>query len=204
MADCFLCSSCPFLLWRPLLRISPPASSSPRLPRCASSFSPPTSLRPPSPYPESSSSSTRAITRRRLTSPRATRVRSLPSSPWPNDRSLFPPPCPGVESLALTRISQSAARQRQGRAGREGPGFCFRLFTAREFKTFADAPQPEILRSNLAQTVLQLKEMGIEDIATFPLLDRPSPELSGSIDPFSLTTGADCPSFPFSQLLSPS
>ena len=83
----------------------------------------------------------------------------------------------GIETLEVKQISRSAAQQRTGRAGREGPGFCYRLFTEKSFKQMELSPKPEILRTNLAQVVLQLKELGIQKLDEFEFLDAPDPEI---------------------------
>lgn len=67
-----------------------------------------------------------------------------------------------VESLLVSPISKASAEQRAGRAGRTRPGVCFRLYTREEFKKFEDEDSPEILRSNLANTVLKLVKIGIK------------------------------------------
>ena len=71
----------------------------------------------------------------------------------------------GMDSLVVTPISQAAAKQRAGRAGRTGPGKTYRLFTERAYRDeMLPTPVPEIQRTNLAATVLQLKAMGINDL----------------------------------------
>lgn len=65
----------------------------------------------------------------------------------------------GVESLQVTAVSQAQALQRAGRAGREGPGVCYRLYTEAVFETLPPTSKPEIQRMNLAQVILQLKEL---------------------------------------------
>lgn len=82
-----------------------------------------------------------------------------------------------VESLLVSPISKASAQQRAGRAGRTRPGKCFRLYTEQAFKKELIAQTyPEILRSNLANTVLELKKLGVEDLVHFDLLDPPAPE----------------------------
>eukprot|EP00897_Mesotaenium_endlicherianum_P007228 jgi/Mesen1/6533/ME000333S05841 len=79
----------------------------------------------------------------------------------------------GVESLAVVPISKAQARQRSGRAGREAPGKCYRLYTEGGFDALADATVPEIRRCNLASVVLQLTALGIRDIPAFDFMDKP-------------------------------
>ncbi|MQM14405.1 hypothetical protein Taro_047334 [Colocasia esculenta] len=82
-----------------------------------------------------------------------------------------------VESLLVSPISKASAHQRAGRAGRTQPGKCFRLYTEKSFQNDLQ-PQtyPEILRSNLANTVLTLKKLGIDDLVHFDFMDPPAPE----------------------------
>ena len=68
-----------------------------------------------------------------------------------------------VESLLVSPISKASAQQRAGRAGRTRPGKCFRLYTERDFmKELEEQTHPEILRSNLSNTVLELMKLGIK------------------------------------------
>ncbi|KAK2710309.1 ATP-dependent RNA helicase DHX8-like [Artemia franciscana] len=83
----------------------------------------------------------------------------------------------GMDSLVVTPISQAAAKQRAGRAGRTGPGKCYRLYTERAYRDeMLPTPVPEIQRTNLASTVLQLKAMGINDLINFDFMDAPPVE----------------------------
>lgn len=80
----------------------------------------------------------------------------------------------GMESLQVTPISQAAANQRAGRAGRTQPGKCFRLFTAWSFQHELEPNTvPEILRTNMGNVVLMLKSLGINDLLNFDFMDRP-------------------------------
>ncbi|KAF4584405.1 putative pre-mRNA-splicing factor ATP-dependent RNA helicase prp43 [Ophiocordyceps camponoti-floridani] len=82
-----------------------------------------------------------------------------------------------VESLLVSPISKASAQQRAGRAGRTKPGKCFRLYTEKAFKKeLMEQTHPEILRSNLANTVLELKKLGVVDLVHFDLMDPPAPE----------------------------
>ncbi|KAL6438014.1 hypothetical protein ACFW04_004352 [Cataglyphis niger] len=83
----------------------------------------------------------------------------------------------GMDSLIVTPISQAAAKQRSGRAGRTGPGRCYRLYTEQAYRNeMLPTPVPEIQRTNLATTVLQLKTMGINDLLHFDFMDAPPVE----------------------------
>lgn len=76
----------------------------------------------------------------------------------------------GMDSLVVTPISQASARQRAGRAGRTGPGKCYRLYTEIAYKQeMIPTNIPEIQRTNLGNVVLQLKAMGINDLVSFVL-----------------------------------
>nr|CAH8824939.1 unnamed protein product [Trichobilharzia regenti] len=80
----------------------------------------------------------------------------------------------GMDQLIVTPISQAQAKQRAGRAGRTGPGKCYRLYTERAYRDEMLATNvPEIQRTNLASTVLQLKAMGINDLLSFDFMDPP-------------------------------
>ncbi|XP_062491981.1 probable ATP-dependent RNA helicase DHX34 [Pezoporus occidentalis] len=70
-------------------------------------------------------------------------------------------------------ISQASAEQRKGRAGRTGPGVCYRLYAESDYDAFPPYPVPEIQRVALDALVLQLKSMGLGDPRTFPFLEPP-------------------------------
>lgn len=80
----------------------------------------------------------------------------------------------GMDSLVVAPISQASARQRKGRAGRTGPGKCFRLYTENAYlHEMLPTTVPELQRSNLSHTVLMLKAMGINELLTFDFMDPP-------------------------------
>lgn len=83
-------------------------------------------------------------------------------------------PRTGAEALLPVPISKAQAWQRAGRAGREAPGKCFRLFTESAFERFRPSPVPEVQRVSLASVVLQLKVLGVGDVFAFDFLQPPS------------------------------
>ncbi|KAI4196962.1 MAG: hypothetical protein LQ350_006215 [Teloschistes chrysophthalmus] len=83
----------------------------------------------------------------------------------------------GMESLVVTPCSRASANQRSGRAGRVGPGKCFRLYTKFAFYNELDEnTTPEIQRTNLNSIVLLLKSLGINDLIEFDFMDPPPAE----------------------------
>merc|ERR1719461_1730508 len=79
-----------------------------------------------------------------------------------------------MNSLVITPISQNSAKQRAGRAGRTGPGTCYRLYTqSAYYNEMLNSAVPEIQRTNMGTTVLTLKAMGINDILRFDFMDKP-------------------------------
>jgi len=82
-----------------------------------------------------------------------------------------------VESLLVSPIAKSSAQQRAGRAGRTRPGKCFRLYTEKDFtRELEEQTHPEILRCNLASTVLELVKAGVTHLLEFDWVDAPAPE----------------------------
>ncbi|QOU18208.1 hypothetical protein BRETT_005270 [Brettanomyces bruxellensis] len=80
----------------------------------------------------------------------------------------------GMDRLAVEPVSRAQADQRAGRAGRTGPGVCYRLYTRRAYDhDMCPAPVPEILRHNLATTALVLKALGVAHVLHFPFMDPP-------------------------------
>ncbi|KAG0221162.1 hypothetical protein BGX31_010129 [Mortierella sp. GBA43] len=86
-------------------------------------------------------------------------------------------PKTGMESLVVTPCSRASANQRKGRAGRVGPGKCFRLYTQWAYNNeLEENTVPEIQRTNLNSVVLTLKSLGINDILGFEFMDPPPAE----------------------------
>lgn len=82
----------------------------------------------------------------------------------------------GLDSLLVKPISKSAAIQRKGRAGREAPGQCYRLYTEKDYLNLDETNTPEILRCDLSQAILNMKARGVDDVMGFPFLTRPPRE----------------------------
>ncbi|KAB5574991.1 hypothetical protein PHYPO_G00215530 [Pangasianodon hypophthalmus] len=71
-------------------------------------------------------------------------------------------------------ISRASSEQRKGRAGRTGPGVCYRLYAESDYEAFAPYPVPEIHRVALDLLVLQMKSMGLGDPCSFNFIDPPA------------------------------
>lgn len=82
-------------------------------------------------------------------------------------------PATGMSGLETVRISRASADQRRGRAGRLGPGVCYRLWSETENAALAAHTAPEILEADLAPVALDLAEWGIVDPRTLRWLDPP-------------------------------
>ncbi|KAL4975878.1 P-loop containing nucleoside triphosphate hydrolase protein [Aspergillus desertorum] len=82
----------------------------------------------------------------------------------------------GLDSLLVKPISKSAAIQRKGRAGREAPGQCYRLYTEKDYLALDEVNTPEILRCDLSQAILNMKARGVDNVIDFPFLTRPPRE----------------------------
>ena len=82
-------------------------------------------------------------------------------------------PASGMTALETARVSLASADQRRGRAGRLGPGVCYRLWPEAETRALAPHDQPEILAADLAPLVLELAAWGVSDAKSLPWLDPP-------------------------------
>ncbi|MCB1675908.1 MAG: ATP-dependent helicase HrpB [Halioglobus sp.] len=94
----------------------------------------------------------------------------------------------GMTRLATRRISQASARQREGRAGRLGPGACYRLWSGEQHRRLVARATPEILQTDLAPLALQLLAWGVRDTAELAWLDPPPAAAYAQ----ALTTLEDC------------
>jgi ATP-dependent helicase HrpB len=75
--------------------------------------------------------------------------------------------------LTTRRISKASARQREGRAGRLGPGYCYRLWSEEQDHRLVAHATPEILQADLAPLALQLLSWGVDQPADLAWLDTP-------------------------------
>jgi len=80
-----------------------------------------------------------------------------------------------VQGLQIEPISKASADQRAGRCGRIGPGVCIRLYAERDYESREAFTAPEILRTNLASVVLQMKALRLGRPEEFPFLEPPEP-----------------------------
>ncbi|MEE3259953.1 MAG: ATP-dependent RNA helicase HrpA [Candidatus Latescibacterota bacterium] len=79
-----------------------------------------------------------------------------------------------TQRLPIETISQSSARQREGRCGRVEDGICIRLYSEQDFASRDEYTQPEIQRANLADVILRMINLKLGAIETFPFIDPPS------------------------------
>jgi len=82
-----------------------------------------------------------------------------------------------LQRLPIEKISQASANQQAGRCGRLGPGTCIRLFSQEDYESRALYTEPEMLRTNLAAVILQMKTLGLAEIDRFPFLEPPDPRM---------------------------
>lgn len=78
-----------------------------------------------------------------------------------------------VQRLPIESISQASANQRAGRCGRVSNGVCYRLYAQDDFNNRPAFTDPEIVRTNLAAVILQMLQLNIGDIRSFPFVDPP-------------------------------
>ncbi|RUP46208.1 P-loop containing nucleoside triphosphate hydrolase protein [Jimgerdemannia flammicorona] len=76
-----------------------------------------------------------------------------------------------LSKLSEFWISKASATQRAGRAGRTGPGVCYRLYSIKEFNHFNDFAVPEILRAPLEPVVMQIKALELGDPREFDFVE---------------------------------
>ncbi|XP_060804525.1 probable ATP-dependent RNA helicase DHX34 [Amyelois transitella] len=73
-------------------------------------------------------------------------------------------------------ISQASADQRKGRAGRTGPGVCYRIYSEKQYSEMDPFSTPEVSRVPLASLLLLMSSLGVSDVRRFPFIDAPPEE----------------------------
>ncbi|MCC6346525.1 MAG: ATP-dependent helicase HrpB, partial [Nitrospirales bacterium] len=82
-------------------------------------------------------------------------------------------PTTGMNRLITVAVSRASAEQRKGRAGRLGPGVCYRLYSRHAFHSLIPYAPPEMLVSDLSSLVLDLAVWGVKDPSALSWLDAP-------------------------------
>jgi ATP-dependent helicase HrpB len=88
-------------------------------------------------------------------------------------RRLQHDPATGMNRLVTVPVSRAAAEQRKGRAGRLGPGVCYRLYSRHTFEGLIPFTPPEMLSADLSPVVLELAVWGVKDPGELSWLDLP-------------------------------
>lgn len=97
----------------------------------------------------------------------------------------------GVQSFEIDWVSKASAGQRAGRAGRTGPGHCYRLYSSAVFeRDFEQFSRPEILRMPIESVVLSMKSMGISNVVNFPFPTPPERRALGKAEKLLQYLGA--------------
>jgi ATP-dependent helicase HrpB len=84
-------------------------------------------------------------------------------------------PRSGLTRLETLRVTKDAADQRAGRAGRLGPGICYRLWTEATQRNLLPNRKPEIMEADLATMILELANWGIKDVKDIAWITFPPP-----------------------------
>jgi ATP-dependent helicase HrpB len=82
-------------------------------------------------------------------------------------------PASGMTTLETVRVSQASAEQRKGRAGRLGPGRCYRLWPEVETRALAQHDEPEIRSADLSGLALELARWGVSSVDGLPWYEAP-------------------------------
>lgn len=85
-------------------------------------------------------------------------------------------PVSKMQRLKEFWISKASAEQRKGRAGRTGPGVCYRLYSEEEYQALEKYSTPELQRVPLDSLLLQMVSMGLPDARKFPFIEPPPME----------------------------
>ncbi len=100
-------------------------------------------------------------------------VRTVVDSGWSREPRFDPNT--GLTRLRTVRVSRAAADQRAGRAGRLGPGHCYRLWGEAVQAGLQPHRSPEIADADLAGLVLELARWGVRDPLELRWLTPPPP-----------------------------
>lgn len=85
-------------------------------------------------------------------------------------------PKTGFPQLEIARISKSSATQRAGRAARQAPGKCLRLWSSMDELSMPEEETAEILRVDLSEALLFLASQGVRDFLQFSWFEAPAKE----------------------------
>jgi ATP-dependent helicase HrpB len=99
-------------------------------------------------------------------------------------------PWSGLPTLRIAKIARASATQRAGRAGRTRPGRALRLYTRGDLMARPEHDTPEILRVDLAETVLELYASGISSLDNLTFLDPPPPAALTAAEELLVRLGA--------------
>jgi len=102
-------------------------------------------------------------------------------------------PTRGVNTLHIEPISHASADQRAGRAGRIGPGVCYRLWSLDQHLARPVQNTPEVARTELSSIVLLLRSLGVRQVEQFDFLDKPDPERIRAAETLLASLGAVTP-----------
>jgi ATP-dependent helicase HrpB len=99
-------------------------------------------------------------------------------------------PWSGLATLTTQRISQAAATQRAGRAGRTRAGCCRRLYTQADFQARPLHEAPDIQRLDLAEAALALHAAGVKDLSSFNWFEAPNAQALSAAETLLRKLGA--------------
>jgi RNA helicase HrpA len=90
-------------------------------------------------------------------------------------------------ALIENPVSKAGGNQRKGRAGRTGPGVCYRLYSKENFEERPLYSLEEIYRTDLSEVVLRMAELGIRDFESFDFLSTPGQQgIHGAVEALNL------------------
>lgn len=97
----------------------------------------------------------------------------------------------GLARFEVRWVSKASAEQRAGRAGRTGPGHCYRIYSSAHFNdTFPQHSPPEIANTALEGVALSLKALGVDKVTNFPFPSAPEPAALKAAEQCLVSLGA--------------